>query len=113
MAQAFLVLMTPDERVVLRPELRKGGGDASQALQARPNVILEAGMALAKDEARTILVSVGPMRPMSDLSGRHLIHLNNTPQRRNELVQRLKIAGCSPRTDGSDWIGVGNFERWN
>lgn len=112
MAQAFAVLMTPDEEVVLRPELRKSVNEGTQALQARPNVILEAGMALAKDEARTILVHVGPIRSMSDLDGRHVVRLNNTPERRNDLVQRLKVAGCEPKTDGTDWIGLGDFERW-
>jgi hypothetical protein len=52
--------------------------DGSPAMQPRPNVILEAGMALATDERRTILVSVGPV----------VIRLNNSPERRNDLVQR-------------------------
>jgi predicted nucleotide-binding protein len=112
MAQAFLVLMTPDEQAVLRPELRKTSRDGDVAFQPRPNVILEAGMALASDDARTILVSTGPLRGMSDLDGRHLIRLNNTAERRNDLVQRLKVAGCDPKTDGTDWIRTGNFERF-
>jgi predicted nucleotide-binding protein len=112
MAQAFLVLMTPDEQVVLRPELRKDARESEEALQSRPNVILEAGMALAKDETRTILVSTGPVRGMSDLDGRHVIRLNNGAERRNDLVQRLKVAGCQPKTDGTDWIGLGDFERY-
>lgn len=41
MAQAFLVLMTPDEQVVLRAELRKDARESEGALQPRPNVILE------------------------------------------------------------------------
>jgi predicted nucleotide-binding protein len=112
LAQGFLVLMTPDEQVVLRPELRKTSRDKKAALQPRPNVILEAGMALATDEARTILVSTGVLRGMSDLDGRHVVRLNNSPERRNDLVQRLKVAGCNPKTDGTDWIRMGNFERF-
>jgi predicted nucleotide-binding protein len=112
MAQAFLVLMTPDEQATLRPELRKTPRDADVAFQPRPNVILEAGMALASDEARTILVSTGPLRGMSDLDGRHLVRLDNSPERRHDLVQRLKVAGCNPKTDGADWIRTGNFERF-
>jgi hypothetical protein len=104
MAQAFLVLMTPDEEVTLRPELRKRPCDGNPAFQPRPNVILEAGMALATDEARTILVSIGPLRGTSDLDGRHVIRLNNSAERRNDLVQRLKVAGCHPNTNGTDWL---------
>jgi predicted nucleotide-binding protein len=112
MAQAFLVLMTPDEQAVLRPELRKTPRDENIGFQPRPNVILEAGMALATDEARTILVSTGVLRGMSDLDGRHVVRLDNSPERRNDLVQRLKVAGCNPKTDGTDWIRTGNFERF-
>jgi predicted nucleotide-binding protein len=112
MAQAFLVLMTPDEQAALRPELCKKPRDGDVAFQPRPNVILEAGMALASDETRTILVSTGSLRGMSDLDGRHLIRLNNSAERRNDLVQRLKVAGCDPKTDGTDWIRTGNFERY-
>jgi len=112
MAQAFLVLMTPDEQAVLRPELRKKPKDGDVAFQPRPNVILEAGMALASDDERTILVSTGPLRGMSDLDGRHLVHLDNSAERRNDLVQRLKVAGCDSKSDGPDWIRTGNFERF-
>jgi hypothetical protein len=111
-AQAFLVLMTPDEQATLRPELRKKKRDGEPGYQPRPNVILEAGMALAKDEARTILVAIGELRGMSDLDGRHVVRLDNSAERRNELVQRLKTAGCDPRTDGTDWLRIGNFERF-
>ncbi len=113
MAQAFLVLMTPDEKAVLRPELQKRPHDAHEAFQPRPNVILEAGMALAKNEARTILVSTGQLRGMSDLDGRHLISLDNSAERRNDLIQRLRIAGCDPKTNGTDWIKIGDFERFS
>lgn len=111
-AQAFLVLLTPDEEVVLRRELRADARDGQPTMQARPNVILEAGMALATDEGRTILVSIGAVRGMSDLDGRHVVRLNNSAERRNDLVQRLKVAGCRPKTDGADWLKLGDFERW-
>lgn len=111
MAQAFLVLLTPDEEVRLREGLRETPEDAAVAFQARPNVILEAGMALATAEARTILLEIGSVRGLSDLGGRHVVRFNNTAERRNDLVQRLKIAGCVPNTDGSDWITLGNFDR--
>jgi predicted nucleotide-binding protein len=46
--QAVVVLMTPDDEARLRPELRDEG-EPEEALtgQPRPNVLLEAGMALA------------------------------------------------------------------
>jgi len=53
-------------------------------------VILEAGMALAMDEARTILVSVRPARGMSDRDGRRVIYLNNTPSGATISLNALK-----------------------
>ena len=112
MAQAFLVFMTPDEEAVLRPGLRKKTADGTTEFQPSPNVLLEAGMALATDEKRTILVSVGPIRSISDLEGRHVVRLDNSADRRNDLIARLRIAGCVPKTEGTDWIHTGNFERF-
>lgn len=108
-AQAVVVLFTPDEYVVLRPELAESDADAATALQARPNVIFEAGMALAKSEQRTIFVEFGAHRTFSDIGGRHQIRLGDTPQKRNDLLQRLKTAGCEVDMSGNLWLTAGDF----
>lgn len=109
-AQAVVVLFTPDEYVLLRPELAASEADAATALQARPNVIFEAGMALAKSEQRTIFVEVGAHRTFSDIGGRHQIRLEGTPQKRNDLLQRLRTAGCAVDTSGNLWLTAGDFK---
>jgi hypothetical protein len=48
---------------------------------------------------------------MSDLDGRQVFRLNNSAERRNDLVQRLKVAACHPNTNGTDWLKIGDFER--
>ena len=58
-AQACVVLFTGDEYVSLRREL---GGGQDSALQPRPNVLFEAGMALAHHPDRTLIVQLGPLR---------------------------------------------------
>src|SRR4051812_45911858 len=55
-AQAVVVILTPDEEVILRPGLRTDPGDGRPGRQPRPNVVFEAGMALAHDAGRTVLV---------------------------------------------------------
>jgi predicted nucleotide-binding protein len=111
MAQAVVVLLTPDERVELRKELCSSEAEFKNesGLQSRPNVFLEAGMALARNEARTILVTVGASRPASDLGGRHALNLTS-PEKKNALAGRLRTAGCDVNTDGDDWLRVGKFE---
>lgn len=108
-SQAIVVILSPDEYVELRQDLLGADSNRDQGWQPRPNVFIEAGMALAKDEAHTILVQIGPIRPASDLLGRNLINLDNSPAQRHTLAQRLLTAGCSAVTTGTDWLRAGGF----
>jgi len=108
-AQAIVVLLTPDEIVRLRPELASSGEDQAIGAQARPNVLYEAGMAMAKDPSRTILVEIGAHRKFSDVDGRHLLSMDNSGEKRNGLVQRLRSAGCAPDISGNHWMSAGDF----
>lgn len=112
-AQAVVVLMTPDDEAYLLEKFRESGEPSHETEptpQARPNVIFEAGMAMGRDSERTIIVEVGNLRPFSDIGGRHVIRLNNSTQRRQALAQRLQIAGCPVSLSGTDWHSVGDFE---
>jgi predicted nucleotide-binding protein len=108
-AQAFVVLLSPDETATLRPELQCTDNDRVAMFQPRPNVLLEAGMALAYDSRRTIVVEISPMREVSDILGRHVIKFSGTATDRHALANRLKIAGCEPDLTGADWLKVGKF----
>lgn len=111
-AQSVLVLMTPDDEGQLKDDFREPQDPPHETQltpQARLNVIFEAGMAMAWDPKRTVLVELGTCRPFSDLGGRHLIHLNNSSTRRQELAQRLQIAGAAVKMTGTDWHNTGDF----
>lgn len=110
--QAVVVLLTGDDEARLRSDYQsEDDPDYEKQLtpQARPNVLFEAGMAFGTQPNRTILVELGRLRPFSDVSGRHTIRLNNKPERRMELVQRLRSAGCAVDLTGNDWVFTGNF----
>jgi predicted nucleotide-binding protein len=77
--------------------------------QARLNVVFEAGMAFGYCAERTVLVELGPLRPFSDISGRHVVRLDNSTQRRQELAQRLQTLGCAVNLAGTDWHSAGDF----
>lgn len=112
-AHAVVVLLTPDDEARLRESLRVGNEpphEVELSGQARPNVLFEAGMAMGQDEDRTVLVELGEMRPFSDIAGRHVIRLDNSSQRRQELAQRLQAAGCPVKLDGTDWHSAGDFD---
>ena len=112
-AHAVVVLFTPDDEARLRAPFRVENDPAHETEltgQARPNVLFEAGMAMGRDQDRTVLVELGNLRPFSDVAGRHAIRLDNSSQRRQELAQRLKVAGCPVNLQGTDWHLAGDFE---
>jgi len=111
-AQAVVVLMTPDDEGRLKEYFRKPDDlpcETELSSQARLNVLFEAGMAMGRFPDRTILVELGVLRPFSDIGGRHVIKLNNTPQERRDLAQRLETAGCAVNLSGTDWLTAGEF----
>lgn len=112
-AHAVVVLFTPDDEARLR-NIYHNDEDLphEKALtgQARPNVLFEAGMAMGRYPEHTILVELGNLRPFSDIAGRHVIRMNDSTERRQQLAQSLQAAGCPANLDGTDWHTAGKFE---
>jgi predicted nucleotide-binding protein len=108
-ANAVVVLFTPDESVVLREDV-SDVSDATDALrdgmQARPNVLFEAGMAMGRAPTRTVIVEVGKLRPFSDIAGRHVLRFDGSESRRRDLARRLGAAGCEVSLRGRRWRDV-------
>jgi len=116
-AQALLVMFSGDDEARLKESLRKTNDppyEIQLTPQSRPNVIFEAGMAIGmaivKNQNRTILVQIGNLRPISDIAGRHITLLDNSAEKRRELATKLEVAGCKVDISGTDWLKAGNFE---
>lgn len=109
--QAVVVLLTPDDVAYLHSDYSNGDGDPETEPkgQARPNVLFEAGMALGRNEDRTILVELGDVRPFSDVGGRHVLRMDNSPQKRQALATRLATAKAAVDRTGAQWLTVGDF----
>ncbi len=112
-AYATLVLFTGDEEARLKPCFRASGDHSSEMKlqsQPRPNVIFEAGMALARDPARTILVQYGPhLRPFSDIAGLFVLPIRDTLGDRKALKDRLEKIGCKVSAKSNKWQKAGRF----
>ena len=111
-AHAVVVLFTPDDEARLRQELRSDSEaphETELTGQARPNVLFEAGMAMGRYAERTVLVELGSLRPFSDIAGLYVIRMDGSSQRRQELAQRLRVAGCPVKLDGTAWHSAGDF----
>ncbi len=111
-AQAVIVLLTPDDEVRLSPELMNKNEDEIEkmiTLQARPNVLFEAGMAFGTHPDRTLLVEVGQVKAFSDVAGRYIVRLSNSSESRNDIAERLRTSRCDVSTSGDDWLKTGNF----
>ncbi len=111
-AAAVVVLITPDDEGRLLPDFQQSSDpdhEKSFTPQARMNVIFEAGMAMGRDAKRTVLVQLGTVRPFSDIAGRHILRLDDSVSKRQQLAQRLQLAGCHVNIGGDRWHGVGDF----
>lgn len=109
-AQAVVVLQTPDDVAYLHESLSyPGDPECTPQMQPRPNVLFEAGMAMGRDENRTIMVELGRVKVFSDAHGRHAVRLDNSVGKRQELATRLTTAGCAVNTTGTDWHDAGDF----
>jgi len=113
MAKAVIVLMTGDDEAKLRDEYLSDNDPPEESEltpQPRQNVMFEAGMAMGTHPNETILIEVGNLRNVSDLSGRHTIRLNNSAEKRQALIKRLEAIGCEVNINGTGWLTIGNFE---
>ena len=112
-AHAVVVLFTPDDEARLKKRLQDENDPPHETQltgQARPNVLFEAGMAMARNQDRTVLVELGRLRPFSDVGGRHVLRLENSTQSRQNLAQRLETAGCPVNLQGTRWHAAGDFD---
>ncbi|MCX6570214.1 MAG: nucleotide-binding protein [Candidatus Aminicenantes bacterium] len=115
-SQAVIVLLTGDDIAHLREEYIKPNDtehEGRPSLQARTNVVFEAGRAFGTHPDRTVLVELDKERTkaFSDIGGRYVLRMSNQPEKRKELVDRLKMAGCDVCIDDrTDWMSAGDFD---
>lgn len=113
MAAAIVVLMTPDDEARLKQEhLQSDDEDFESKLtgQPRPNVLFEAGYALAMYPLQTVLVQVGKLRGFSDIHGTHMARIGTgQAASRKTFVGRLKSAGLTVDDSGTEWLTEGDF----
>ena len=105
-ADAVVVLLTPDEDCRLRSTLAGKDEDAWR-LQPRPNVIFEAGAAMAMDQRRVVLVESGMTHGISDIDGLNTIRMYEHPKSLAQLRSRLGSAGLDVKDDGERWLEPG------
>lgn len=112
-AVATVVLFTPDDEAKLKDEfIKRSDPRVERKLtgQPRPNVLFEAGMAFGRHSEKTVIVQVGKIRPISDLSGRHVVHLTDSFDSRHQLIVKLRTVGCPIDDTGDDWHAAGSFD---
>jgi predicted nucleotide-binding protein len=112
LAQATLVLLSPDDIVELHPDLRQENDhsyERARSGQARPNVLFELGLAFMAYPKRTILVEIGELRPIADLAGLNKIKFDGSAIAVKKILDRLDFAGCPVNTSGTSWLDPGRF----
>jgi predicted nucleotide-binding protein len=116
LAAAAVVVLTPDDMVMLHPELRKqreDGFELRPSLQPRPNVLLELGLVLGVYPQRTLIIQFGDLRPVADLAGLNTIRFHQSTGHIDALRKvagRLQAAGLPVDDTGSDWLDPTPFQ---
>jgi hypothetical protein len=67
-------------------------------------------MAFGSHPTSVVLVSVGDIKPFTDIDGLHVTRLNNSVGKRQEVATKLRNAGCDVEVGGTDWHEAGDFE---
>jgi hypothetical protein len=65
-------------------------------------------MAMSRHPEKTVMVQVGAVKSFSDISGRHMVHLNDSYDSRLDFATRLGNI-CKVDTSGTRWTKVGKF----
>ncbi|MFI5958417.1 TIR domain-containing protein [Cryptosporangium sp. NPDC051539] len=110
--QAAIILATPDDCASLHPSLhvdREWEHERLPTGQARPNVLFEAGMAMALYPKRTLMIEIGQLRPFSDFGGLNVVRIDGTAAALQKIATRLYDAGCDVNRDGTDWLSTDRF----
>ena len=111
--QGIIVLLSGDDEARLRKDLHKPDEpdyETELMPQARPNVLFEGGMAMGILPEKTILVQVGEIRPFSDIVGRYVIHLDNSHEKKQQLIVALKNIQCKVDDSSPSWMNKGDFD---
>lgn len=111
-AAAVVIMLTADEQARLKKGLARKSDPSEESRlqgQSRPNVLFEAGMAFGSHPEGTVLVQIGEHRPFSDVAGRHIVHLDDHAESRQDLTNRLSAIGCAVDLEGTDWLKEGRF----
>jgi predicted nucleotide-binding protein len=111
-----MILFSPDEEAKVRTKFASASDKKKnlhlKGFQPRPNVIFEAGLALGAHSDKTILVQVGSVRDISDIAGKHMVHLSNSFADRKRLADRLESKlKFKIDLDGTTWQTIGYFDR--
>jgi len=102
-AAAVIVIFSPDDVAHIKDAFSADGDpDRTPTGQARPNVLLEAGMAFALAREKTIFLQSAQTRPISDIAGFNWVKLNGVWDSRNDLKNRLVKAGADVRQGNFD-----------
>lgn len=113
MADAVIVLMTPDDLAYVKGEfydpVRDDPREARETGQARQNVVFEAGWAMALGQDKVILVRAGDVRPLSDIDGLNYVWLTNEIDSRRQLITRLRNCKLDVHDNHDGWRDAGTF----
>lgn len=105
--QAVVVLLTNEK---LDYSLSEKEPELKLLHQADLNALYMAGFSAGINRCRTIVTGFGNQAPYRDIPGLNIIDLDNSLEKRKELMESIKLAGCEVKTRGKAWHISGDFD---
>lgn len=105
--QAVVVLLTNDKEDCFLSEKEP---DLKALRQTELNALYMAGVSAGLNRGRTIVISLGNPEPYRGIPGLNIAALDNSLEKRKDLIERIKLAGCDVKTRGKAWHISGDFD---
>ena len=97
-------MFTGDDLVVSKEHLKQG---QELSLQPQPERVFIAGVASGINATRTIVITLGKLRPFANLLNQHVMSLTNKQESRKDFMTLLQVQFAN--LTKSDWTVKGDF----
>lgn len=111
MSYATVVMLTPDDLVLIHPALIQPHDPRDLMNRPRANVLFELGYAWHLNRKKTLVVQYGDISLPSDLGSLQTVRFDATSKTRQQVMAKLATMGVAVNGDDGRWQEAGKFPK--